>query len=143
MARGFTLVELLAALMVSAFIAVMAARIFHSGNVQFMRRVSDSERLAALFKLKAKLQTELKEEVSRCSFGRLWLRRGAEETELTVRLRERIPDLLSADFRCFETASDSASLVEWTDRFQPRLVEYRMVLKKGPDTDTLAGSWIK
>ncbi|MDB5050704.1 MAG: hypothetical protein JWO30_3775 [Fibrobacteres bacterium] len=141
---GITLVELLAALLISAFIMVMASRIFLSGNLQFLQRTSESERLGELHRLKGMLQGALKTEVERCASGKLWLRQDDKEKELAVMVKEHFPNLTGSEFNCLEPSADAASLVEWKDRFQPALVEYRVILKqKNGKTDTLAGSWIK
>lgn len=141
--HGVTLVELLAALLISGFVVVLAGRIFLSGNRQYLQRFSESERLAALYRIKAGVQGALKGEVERCSGGKLWLRSDSGQSELAPMLKSRYPGMASADFRCFETGTDSTSLTEWTEGFQPRLVEYRVVLGQGAKTDTLAGSMIK
>lgn len=141
--RGVTLVELLAALLISGFVVVLGTRVFLSGNRQYLQRFSESERLAALYRIKTGVQGALNGDVDRCSGGKLWLRSDSGEMELASMLKARNPGMASADFRCFETATDSASLVEWTAWFQPRLVEYKVVLGEGAKRDTLSGSWIK
>lgn len=141
--RGVTLVELLAALLISGFVVVLAGRIFLSGNRQYLQRFSESERLAALYRVKAGVQGALNGEVERCSGGKLWLRSDSGEMELAPMLKARFPGFASSDFRCFETGADSASLVEWTEWFQPRLVEYKVVLGLGAKSDTLSGSLVK
>jgi prepilin-type N-terminal cleavage/methylation domain-containing protein len=141
--RGVTLVELLAALLISGFVVVLAARIFLTGNRQYLQRFSESERLAALYRIKAGVQGALNGEVERCSGGKLWLRSDSGEMELAPMLKAHYPGMASADFRCFDTGSDSSSLVEWTEWFQPRLVEYKLVLGQGAKSDTLAGSMVK
>ena len=140
---GVTLVELLAALIVSAFVVIVAGRIFLSGNHQFLARRADSERLSTLYRLKGMLRVALQGEVARCASGKLWLKEDAEEQELGTLVKARFPDMVSAEFRCLEVSADAADLVEWKDRFQPRLVEYRVVLEMDGKADSLSGSWIK
>ncbi|HKP95158.1 MAG TPA: hypothetical protein VJ385_05310 [Fibrobacteria bacterium] len=140
---GVTLVELLAALVVSAFIVVMASRIFLSGNLRFLQRTTESERLGALYRLKGAIHGAFRRDVERCASGRLWLREDDGESEMAALLKERFPGLAGSEFHCLEPAPDGASLREWKDRFQPALVEYRLVLEKNGKADTLAGSWIK
>lgn len=135
--------ELLASLLISGFVVVLAGRIFLSGNRQYLQRFSESERMSALYRIKAGVQGALQGEVERCSGGKLWLRSDAGEMELAPMLKPRFPGMASAEFRCFETGADSSSLVEWTSWFQPRLVEYRVVLRQGAKSDTLAGSVVK
>jgi hypothetical protein len=141
--RGVTLVELLAALLTSGFVVALASRIFLSGNREYLQRFSESERLAVLYRIKAGVQGALIGEVERCSGGKLWLRSDSGEMELAPMLKAHYPGMASADFRCFETGADSSSLGEWTEGFQPRLVEYKVVLRQGAKSDTLAGSMVK
>jgi hypothetical protein len=51
--------------------------------------------------------------------------------------------LTGASFRCLETGPGHETLVEWKDWFQPRLIEYQVILKTNGVSDTLKGSWIK
>jgi prepilin-type N-terminal cleavage/methylation domain-containing protein len=141
--KGITLVELLAALVISAFVVVMASRIFLSGNRQFFERFIESDRLGELHRLKGALQGVLKRDVARCASGRLWLAEGEGEQELSELLKPRFPGMSGSEIRCFEISPDGHSLVEWRDRFQPSLIEYSIRMQRKAGTDTLAGSWIK
>ena len=141
--RGITLVELLAALVISAFVVVMATRIFLSGNRQFLERSAESDRLGGLYRLKGAVQAALKREVARCASGKLWVLESGIEKELPELLKSRFAGVAGSEIRCLEVSTDGHSLVEWQDRFQPRLIEYRIQVKTGSKTDTLAGYWIK
>jgi type II secretory pathway component PulJ len=141
--RGITLIELLAALLITAFIVVMASRIFLSGNRQFLARSAQSQRLEDMFRLKAVLQGLLKRDVERCAAKKLSLREGETGKDAETLLKAHFPDLARAEFICLEPAPDNGSLVEWKEWFQPRLIEYKVILEKGGKSDTLAGSWIK
>ena len=136
------MVELLAALLLSALVVVAASRIFLSGNFQFLKRFSESERLGTLYRLKGAVDNALRKDVERCAADGLWIREGDSTRALIVVLKGRFPDLAGAEFRCLELSPDGTSLVEWKERFQPGLVEYRVVLKKKGIADTLNGSWI-
>lgn len=141
--RGITLIELLAALLISGFVILMASRIFLSGNRQFLLRSSESRRLEELFRLKAVVQGILKREVVQCGGGRLSLREGDGSADAEALIKGHFPDLTSAVFRCLETGAGHEALVEWKDWFQPRLIEYQVMLKSKGVADTLKGSWIK
>gem|GEM_PF-2383589 len=141
--RGVTLVELLAALLISGFIMTMASRIFLSGNRQFLERSSESHRLEAFYGMKGFLHGALKGEVESCIGGKLWLRGPEGGTDVAVLLKSRFNDLKGAEFHCLEPSSDRSSMVEWKEWFQPRLIEYRIWIGKNGRTDTLAGSWVK
>jgi hypothetical protein len=136
-------VELLAALLLAGFIVALASKLFLSGNAQFLRRATESRRLGDLYRLKGMIQGSLKKDVTRCASGKLWLREGGSEKELSEAIKGHFPDMAAARFKCLETASDGSGLVEWKARFQPGLVEYAVILGKGAKADTLAGSWIK
>jgi type II secretory pathway pseudopilin PulG len=138
-----TLVELLAALLVSGFVVAMAGRIFLSGHAQFVKRSAESERLGILYRLKAEVRGALRDDIARCQGGGLWIKQGDAEADLQAFLKKRSPGLQDADFRCLEPAADGASLQEWTDGAQPRMVEYRLRVKTRGVLDTLAGSWIR
>ncbi len=145
--RGVTLVELLAALVISAILIVAASRIFLSGNRQFLLRTAESHRLEDLHRLKGVVQGLLKRDVDQCSGGKLSFRGGdggmAGEKEAEALIKGHFPDLARATFRCLETDPNHTVLVEWKDWFQPRLIEYSVILKKNGKADTLTGSWIK
>lgn len=142
--RGMTLIELLAALLISGFVVSMAGRIFLSGNAQFVKRSADSERLSTLYGLKAALRGALRGEVSRCGAGTVWLKGKSGETDLLVLLKKKTPELADGKFRCLEPDAAGTALQEWREAIQPPLVEYRLLLKKkkGED-DSLSGSWLR
>jgi hypothetical protein len=137
------LVELLAALLLTGFIVAMASKLFLSGTIQFLHRATESRRLGDMYRLKGMIQGALKGDVTRCSSGKLWLRKGDSEKELSEAIKKHFPDMVAARFICLEAASGGTGLGEWKERFQPSLVEYSVVLGKGAKADTLAGSWIK
>ena len=141
--RGITLIELLAALLISGFVVLMASRIFISGNRQFLLRSSESRRLEEMYRLKAVVQGILKREVVQCAAGRLSLRDGDDPEDAEALIKSRFPGFTGAVFRCLETGPGHEGLVEWKDWFQPRLIEYRVMLKSKGAADTLSGSWIK
>jgi prepilin-type N-terminal cleavage/methylation domain-containing protein len=141
--RGITLIELLAALLISGFVILMASRIFISGNRQFLLRSAESRRLEELYRLKAVVQGILKREVVQCAAGRLALREGDGSLDAETYIKDHFPHFTGATFRCLETVSVQGALVEWKDWFQPRLIEYRVVLKSNGGENTLTGSSIK
>ena len=79
---GVTLVELLAALLISAIIVAAASRIFLSGNRQYLLRTAESQRLEELHRLKGVLQGLLKREVETCGSGRSTLAKTAPPSHL-------------------------------------------------------------
>jgi type II secretory pathway component PulJ len=142
--RGITLIELLAALLISGFVILMASRVFISGNRQFLLRSSESRRLEELYRLKAVVQGILKREVVGCAGGRLSLREGDGSADAGTLIKGHFPDCTGAVFRCLETGRQGdEALVEWKEWFQPRLIEYQVVMKRKGMADTLSGSWIK
>jgi prepilin-type N-terminal cleavage/methylation domain-containing protein len=148
--RGVTLIELLAALLITGFIVAIASRIFISGNRQFLLRSSESHSLEQSHRVKSVLQAILKREVEKCASGSMELKRGsdpegsgADGEDVAALLKTRVPELESAAFRCLETDREGTSLVEWMDGFQPGLIEYRLILDRKGKRDTLAGSWVK
>jgi prepilin-type N-terminal cleavage/methylation domain-containing protein len=140
---GVTLIELLAALLISSLVIVLATRIFLSGNRQFLNRALESDRLAALYKLKGAVQHALQGEIGRCESGKIWLRGDGKEQEVFASLRSRFPNVRVADFRCWEKSGEPISLVPWKDWFQPALIEYQIVVATSGTKDTLSGSWLK
>jgi type II secretory pathway component PulJ len=141
--RGITLIELLAALLISGFVILMASRIFISGNRQFLLRSSESRRLEELHRLKAVVQGDFARDVVECAAGRLSLREGDGTVGAEKLIKAHVPGLTGASFRCLETGPGHETLVEWKDWFQPRLIEYQVMLKTNGVLDTLSGSWIK
>jgi prepilin-type N-terminal cleavage/methylation domain-containing protein len=141
--RGITLIELLAALLITGFIVVIASRIFISGNRQFLLRSSESQSLERLHRVKSILQAALKGDVETCSSGSIGFRSDSIAGDGFDFLKRRVPELESAEFLCLEPDRDGTSLVEWKTGFQPGLIEYRLILNRKDKRDTLAGSWIK
>jgi prepilin-type N-terminal cleavage/methylation domain-containing protein len=141
--RGMTLIELLAALLISGFVVSMAGRIFLSGNAQFVKRSADSERLSTLYGLKAALRGALRGEVSRCAGGTLWLKDKSVEIDLLTLLRKKTPELADGKFRCLEPDAAGTALQDWREAIQPPLVEYRLLLKLKGEADSLSGSWLR
>ena len=140
--RGVTLIELLAALLISAIVVAVAGRIFLSGHAQFMKRSADSAKLGSFYRSKRIVEAALKSEVVRCEGGRLWLRRNGVESELEAEVKKHDRAVKDAEFRCLEAAADGATLQPWKDGAQPRLVEYRLRFKTGGDVDSLSGSFL-
>lgn len=141
--NGVTLVELLAALLVSGLVLVIASRIFLSGKHQFLSRTADSKKIETLFHLKKVLQSALNGEIEECLGGKLTLRQASTHSDLQMILKKKFPEILTANLHCLEVSSDQTSLVDWKLGFQPRLVEYTIILKNKGNLDTLLGSWIK
>lgn len=144
--RGITLIELLAALLITGFVVAIASRIFISGNRQFLLRASESHSLEDLHRLKSVVQAVLKREVEGCASGPLVLKRDSGDgkgDDAAALIKVRVPELETAVFRCLETDRNGTSLVDWKDGIQPGLIEYRLVLNRKGKRDTLSGSWIK
>lgn len=141
--KGLTLVELLAALVISALVVALASRLFLSGHNQFLARVFETDRLSAMVRLKGALHHALQGGIGGCESGRLQLKDGDVKTDLATFLKERFPGADSLEFRCYETGSDGADLVEWKQRFQPQLVEYRILIRTRKAEDWLVGSVLK
>lgn len=143
--RGVTLVEILIALVISAIAITLTSQIFFAGHREFVARIFESDRLSGLMRLQGAMHHSLHEKISRCRDGKLWLSESSSgaEVDLEGRLKKRFPGLDSLVFRCFETDAASEQLVEWKDRFQPQLVEFRVLLKARKHTDLLEGSVLK
>lgn len=141
--KGMTLVELLAALVISALVVALASRLFLAGHNQFLARVFETDRLSAMVRLKGALHHTLQGEIGGCESGRLLLMDGDVKKDLAAFLKERFPETDSLQFKCYETGSDGGDLVEWKQRFQPQLVEYRILLKTRKAQDWLEGSVLK
>ncbi len=143
MSRGMTLIELLAALVISGFVVAMAGRIFLSGNKQFLLRSGESERLGEMYRLKATVRGELTKPITRCEGDRLWLRMAVAEVELGPELKKREPDVQISAFHCLELSPDATALQEWKGGAQPPLVEYRIGFTTRGVRDSLSGSILR
>ena len=140
---GVTLIELLAALVVSAFVVAMASRIFLSGHAQFVRRSAESEKIALCYRLKAEVEAGLKGEVLACSGGKIAFQTDTGEIDLGDRLRARLPALTDARFACLEPDSAGTVLQTWKDAAQPALIEYDLRIRVRGQDDLLSGSWLR
>jgi prepilin-type N-terminal cleavage/methylation domain-containing protein len=140
---GLTLIELLAAMVVSAFVVAMASRIFLSGHAQFVRRSAESEKIALFYRLKAEVEAGLKGEIQECSGGKLALLTDSGQVDLATRLRARLPALTEARFDCLEPDATGSGLQAWKDADQPALVDYNLRVKVREQADSLTGSWLR
>jgi len=140
---GLTLIELLAALVVSAFVVAMASRIFLSGHAQFVRRSAESERIALCYRLRAEVEAGLKGEILACSGGGLSLLSDTGQVDFGGRLRSRLPALTEVRFECLETDPAGAALQAWKDAAQPALIEYGLRIRVRGQDDSLTGSWLR
>lgn len=140
---GVTLIELLAALVVSAFVVAMASRIFLSGQAQFVRRSAESEKIALCYRLKGEVEAGLNNEILACSGGKLALLNDSGQVDLGDRLRTRLPALTEARFDCLEPDSTGTALQVWKDGAQPALIEYGLRLRVRGQVDSLSGSWLR
>jgi hypothetical protein len=140
---GVTLIELLAALVVSAFVVAMASRIFLSGHAQFVRRSEESEKIALCYRLKAEVEAGLKGEVLACSGGKVTLQTDTGQIDLGDRLQARLPALADARFDCLEPDSAGTGLQTWKDAAQPALIEYDLRIRVRGRNDSLSGSWLR
>ena len=140
---GVTLIELLAALVVSAFVVAMAGRIFLAGHAQFARRSAESEKVALCYRLKAEVEAGLKGEIGACVGGKIALMTDSGRVDLGDRIRGRLPALAEARFECLEPDASGAGLQAWKDAAQPALVEYGLHFRVRGQVDSLAGSWLR
>lgn len=145
---GVTLVELMAAIMLSALAVALASRLLLSGQNQFLARVFETDRLSALVRLKGALHQALAGEIVRCEGGRLTLGEGAPSgaaarEDMAAWVKRRFPGADSVVFRCYELAAGGDGLVEWKTRFQPQLVEYGVTLRNRGKADRLEGSVLR
>jgi hypothetical protein len=140
---GVTLIELLSALVVSAFVVAMASRIFLSGHAQFVRRSAESEKIALCYRLKAEVEAGLKGEILTCAAGKLALQTDSGQFDLGDRLHARLPALTEARFDCLEPDSTGAGLQAWKDAAQPALIEYGLRVRVRGQVDSVSGSWLR
>lgn len=129
--RGVTLVELL------------AARIFLTGQKQYLERLFETDRISGLVRLKGALHHALGRRIATCGAGRLALDTDSTDLDLAAWLKTRHPGADSLAFRCLELGSGLSELVDWQGRFQPQLVEYRACLTVRGRRDCLTGSVLK
>jgi prepilin-type N-terminal cleavage/methylation domain-containing protein len=129
MKRGVTLVELLAALVISALVVTLASRIFLSGNREFLRRVAGSEELARQYRIKARLHHLFEGTVASCSDGAARLKSEGAVDSLFV--------------KCLVVDTGGKALVPWDGSGQPQLVEYRVVIRGRYGPVRLEGSVLK
>jgi prepilin-type N-terminal cleavage/methylation domain-containing protein len=141
--NGVTLIELLAALVVSAFVVAMASRIFLSGHAQFVRRSADSEKMALFYRLKAETEAGLKGEILACSGGQLSLLTDSGQVDLGARLRARTPALVATRFDCLEPDAAGTGIQAWKEATQPALIEYGLRVRVRGQEDSLTGSWLR
>lgn len=141
--RGLTLIELLAALVISALAVALASRLYLTGHKEFLARVFETDRLSALVRVKGSLHQALAGAVARCGRGSLSLATDSADADMADWLKARFPEADSMVFRCFEVDARDGELVEWKDRFQPQLVEYRVVLRTRGKRDELKGSVLR
>ena len=140
---GVTLIELLSALVVSAFVVAMASRIFLSGHAQFARRSAESEKIALCYRLKAEVEAGLKGEILTCAAGKLALLTDSGQIDLGARLHARLPALIEAHFDCQEPDSSGTALQAWKDGAQPALIEYGLRVQVRGQVDSVSGSWLR
>jgi prepilin-type N-terminal cleavage/methylation domain-containing protein len=141
--RGVTLIELLAAMALSGLVVALASRIFLSGQAQFLRRSADSEKMAAFYRMKAEVETDLRGEIISCAGGRLVFRSDSGEIDLGAKLRKRHPDLAQSRFACLEPDEGGSALQIWKAGAQPPLIEYRLDIRFHRGMDSLTGSRLR
>lgn len=141
--KGVTLIELLSALVVSAFVVAMASRIFLSGHAQFVHRSVESEKISLFYRLKAEVEAGLKQEIAACSGGKLTLLTDSNQVDLGERLRAHFPGLTEARFACLELDPTGTGVQEWKDAAQPALIEYGLRIRVRGQVNSLTGSWLR
>ena len=141
--RGITLVELLAALVISALVVTLASRILLTGQRQYLARMFETDRLSALLRMKGALHQALGGRIAACGSGRLALDTDSTDLDLAAWFKARHPGADSLVFECLEVDEALTELVAWKGRFQPHLVAYRACLEVRGRTDCLAGSVLK
>lgn len=141
--RGVTLVELLAALVISALVVTLASRLLLTGQKQYLERLFETDRISALVRMKGALHQALGRPIATCGAGRVALATDSTDLDLAVWLETRYPEADSMVFKCLEVDQGGGELREWQGRFQPQLVEYRACLAVRGRKDCLAGSVLK
>jgi hypothetical protein len=137
------LVELLAAVVLSALVVALASRLFLGGQREYLARVFETDRLSDMIRLKGTLRQALRADIGRCEGGRLQLATDTGAVDLAALVKARFPSADSLDFRCFETDAAGDGLTDWRERMQPQLVEYRIVLRTRGKSDRLEGSFLR
>lgn len=141
--QGVTLVELLAAIVLSALVVALASRLFLGGQREFLARVFETDRLSDMIRLKGTLRQALRADISRCEGGGLHLASDTGAVDLAAHVKARFPGADTLAFRCFEIDAAGDGLTDWKERMQPRLVEYRIVLRTRGKPDRLEGSFLR
>lgn len=141
--HGVTLVELLSALVISAIVVTLISRVYLSGHREFLGRLLESDQLTALVKAKRTLDKALMGKINHCKSGHLGLVISSTKTDMETWLHSKIPTITSSSFHCFERDEATGEIVEWSGRFQPQLVEYRVQLVSKNKSDWLEGSVLK
>jgi prepilin-type N-terminal cleavage/methylation domain-containing protein len=143
MNKGVTLVELLAAMVVSALVVALASRIYLSGHHELVRRITESEDLDRLYRLKAHLRKELAGEISKCDAGGIKLRADKKEIDLFMVLHVKFPTLDTLRVACLVADTLQAKMVPWAGTGQPQIVEYEAHLAQARGMDWLRGSVLR
>lgn len=141
--RGITLVELIAALVITALVVTLASRVFLSGQKEYLARMFETDRFSALVRLKGALHQALGGRIATCGNGRMALATDSTDLDLAVWLKARHPQADSIAFKCLELDPERGDLVEWQGRFQPQLVEYRSCITVRGRNECLTGSLLK
>ena len=141
--RGITLVELIAAMVISALVVTLASRVFLTGQKEYLARVFDTDRISALVRLKGALHQSLGGNIATCDGGRITLATDSADLDLAAWLEARHPEADSLVFKCLEVEEGRGEPAEWKGRFQPQLVEYRACLEIRGRRDCLSGSVLK
>lgn len=140
--RGVTLVELLAAMVLSALVVTLASRLYLGGHREFLARLFESDRLSDMIRLKGTLRQAFRADIGRCEGGRLQLASDTGAVDLAALVKARFPGADSLAFECYEVDAAGDGLQAWKTRFQPQLIEYRVTLRKRGGADRLEGSFL-
>jgi type II secretory pathway component PulJ len=138
-----TLIELLAALVISAIVIALVSRVFLSGHRQYLTRLLESEQLTEAIHLKRALNKTLQAKILECKSGRLKVRMNEQDQGLETWLKAEFPKTDSVSIKCFEWDETLEKLVPWESRFQPQLIEYRVLIGEGGPLNILEGSVLK
>jgi prepilin-type N-terminal cleavage/methylation domain-containing protein len=141
--KGLTLVELLAALVISSIVVALAGRIFLSGNKGMAERANDSDRLEKLFSVKTHMQNLLTRPFLKCDREEVTVQIGRNKINLQKEIRRKFPFADSLEIKCLVADTATKSFRPWNGIGQPQLVEYQVSINGKKSIDKLEGSVLK
>ncbi|MGL1934453.1 MAG: prepilin-type N-terminal cleavage/methylation domain-containing protein [Fibrobacterales bacterium] len=131
--RGVTLIELMAAIAVSAIVLTLLGQLFLQSQKEYSSRMSESWQFQKQYLIEKTINKALYSDFEECSFGKIKVK--TLKSTVNESIYQKFPEVEAITFKCFELDPDLGIVQDWKFAIKPDLVKYQIQFVKGVAVD--------